>query len=198
MLFAARFHPGLADGTITCTFRAWKRPQVRVGGEYNVGPVRLLVTAVAVVRREALGDGDARSAGFEDREHLLAELDRHLDDDRAIHRIDFTRTGAAVDRLAPLRESADLAPSDIAALTARLDRLDANAGRAWTRETLKLIAGHPGRRAGDLADMAGRERLSFKADVRKLKALGLTESLEVGYRLSPRGVAYRSADDPAG
>lgn len=31
---------------------------------------------------------------------------------------------------------------------------------------------------------------SIKRDVRKLKALGLTESLEVGYRLSPRGRAY--------
>ena len=30
----------------------------------------------------------------------------------------------------------------------------------------------------------------FKRDVRKLKALGLTESLEVGYRLSPRGRAW--------
>jgi hypothetical protein len=27
-------------------------------------------------------------------------------------------------------------------------------------------------------------------DVRKLKNLGLTHSLEVGYRLSPRGIAY--------
>ena len=42
----------------------------------------------------------------------------------------------------------------------------------------------------DLAASLGRERLSFKADVRKLKALGLTESLEVGYRLSPRGRAF--------
>jgi hypothetical protein len=31
--------------------------------------------------------------------------------------------------------------------------------------------------------------VSFKRDVRKLKELGLTESLEVGYRLSPRGAA---------
>jgi hypothetical protein len=45
-------------------------------------------------------------------------------------------------------------------------------------------------RAGDLADACGRERLDFKLDVRKLKALGLTESLSVGYRLSPRGAAY--------
>ena len=36
---------------------------------------------------------------------------------------------------------------------------------------------------------AGRERHPFKTDVRKLKELGLTESLEVGYRLSPRGRA---------
>jgi hypothetical protein len=38
--------------------------------------------------------------------------------------------------------------------------------------------------------MAGRERLEFKRDVRKLKELGLTLSLEVGYELSPRGRAF--------
>ena len=31
---------------------------------------------------------------------------------------------------------------------------------------------------------------AFKRDVRKLKELGLTRSLEVGYELSPRGRAY--------
>ena len=54
----------------------------------------------------------------------------------------------------------------------------------------ELIAARPAVRAGDLADELGRERLSFKTDVRKLKALGLTESLEVGYRISPRGQAW--------
>jgi hypothetical protein len=60
---------------------------------------------------------------------------------------------------------------------------------------LELIDARPGVRAGDLADSFGMERLAFKADVRKLKALGLTESLEVGYRLSPRGAAYLSAQE---
>ena len=55
---------------------------------------------------------------------------------------------------------------------------------------LRLIADRPGVRAGDLAESLGRERLAFKADVRKLKSLGLTESLDVGYRLSPRGEAW--------
>ncbi len=33
----------------------------------------------------------------------------------------------------------------------------------------------------------------FKRDVRKLKELGLTLSLRVGYRLSPRGEAFMEA-----
>ncbi|GAA3107661.1 hypothetical protein ACFQ0X_07165 [Streptomyces rectiviolaceus] len=52
---------------------------------------------------------------------------------------------------------------------------------------LELIDDQPGVRAAELADHVGRETQPFKADVRKLKERGLTESLETGYRLSPRG-----------
>ena len=55
---------------------------------------------------------------------------------------------------------------------------------------LGVIAERPATRAPDLAVELGRETAPFKADVRKLKELGLTESLERGYRLSPRGRAY--------
>ena len=55
-----------------------------------------------------------------------------------------------------------------------------------------MIESHPGRRAPDLAAHFGREVQPFKTDVRKLKNLGLTLSLTVGYRLSPRGEAYLS------
>jgi hypothetical protein len=54
---------------------------------------------------------------------------------------------------------------------------------------LELIRDHPATRAADLAASLGRDTRPFKTDVRKLKELGLTESLEVGYRLSPRGRA---------
>jgi hypothetical protein len=40
-------------------------------------------------------------------------------------------------------------------------------------------------RRRDLAARLDRRTLPFKADVRKLKKLGLTESLDIGYRLSP-------------
>ena len=53
----------------------------------------------------------------------------------------------------------------------------------------ELISDQPEIRAADLAAGLGRERVPFKRDVRKLKELGLTESLESGYRLSPRGRA---------
>jgi hypothetical protein len=61
-----------------------------------------------------------------------------------------------------------------------------------------LIGERPEVRAGDLADALGREKPAFKLDVRKLKALGLTESLPVGYRLAPRGRALleMGADRP--
>jgi zona occludens toxin (predicted ATPase) len=73
----------------------------------------------------------------------------------------------------------------------RLDRLDRPA--AWTRATLGAIAVQPGRRAAEVAALVGRDIAAFKPDVRKLKALGLTESLEVGYRLTPRGHAVVAA-----
>ena len=59
---------------------------------------------------------------------------------------------------------------------------------------LELIAERPETHAETLAASLGREKLPFKRDVRKLKELGLTESLLVGYRLSPRGRAYLAGD----
>ena len=81
-----------------------------------------------------------------------------------------------------------------AGLTAKLAKLDANSPvGAWTWRVLELIRDQPAVRAGDICKVVGMERLPFKANVRKLKALGLTESLEVGYRLSPRGEALLAA-----
>lgn len=86
---------------------------------------------------------------------------------------------------------ADLTGDDMAELDRRLDRLDrASPTGPWTASVLAAIRAEPGRRAGDLAAAAGRQMLPYKTDVRKLKALGLTISLPVGYRLSPRGEMY--------
>jgi hypothetical protein len=106
-----------------------------------------------------------------------------------VYRVAF-RYAAERDPRLVLGEHVELSGEEVSKLRSRLDRLDAASPHgAWTRETLALIASQPAVVSTKLAQQLGRERMPFKADVRKLKAMGLTISLEVGYRLSPRGEA---------
>jgi hypothetical protein len=186
MLFEQRLWTGLADGSVTVTFRRWRRPRARPGGRHRTPAGVLAVDAVTEVDPAAITEADARRAGFASLAALLRQLDRH--GDGPVYRVDFHHAGA--DPREALRQADDLSEEELAGLRARLERLDRAARDGpWTVVTLELIGDRPGVRAADLAVAAGRERLPFKADVRKLKELGLTESLEVGYRLSPRGRA---------
>ena len=187
MLFTASAWPGLRDGSINVTFRDWKRSQVKVGGIYRRVPdAPLQVDAVAQVAVGSITDADARAAGEADAAALLRRLGSPPPD-HEVWRVDFHVVDSP-DPRAVLREAADLSADDVAALVKRLDRLDAaSAHGPWTRATLRLIDERPGVVSTVLAEHLGRDRPSFKVDVRKRKALGLTESLEVGYRLSPRG-----------
>jgi hypothetical protein len=184
VLFEQRFWAGLLDGTITVAFRRWRRPHSRTGGTQRIPGGVLAVDAVDVVVADAIGEDNARRSGFGSRADLLAELDGRGDD--PIYRVRFHFAGP--DPRERLRERSELTPDEATDLTRRLERLD-RAGRngPWTALVLRTIAQRPGVRAGDLAEALGREMQPFKRDVRKLKELGLTESLEVGYRLSPRG-----------
>ena len=102
-------------------------------------------------------------------------------------------SSATTHEYAPAAKDA-LDDAELDRISARLDRFDtASPAGPWNRQTLQLIADHPGVRAPDLAVSVGHETIRFKTDVRKLKELGLTESLLVGYRLSPRGEAFRSS-----
>jgi hypothetical protein len=184
MLFRQADLAAIAAGEVTVAFRRWRRPMAKAGGTQKT---RVGVLAFdSVDRVEQITPADARRAGFPDPAAARAMLrDREGD----LYRIAFHVAGP--DPRIALREDAALGPDDRAAIAARLARLDrASRHGPWTEATLRAIAGAPGTRAADLAERFGRERLPFKADVRKLKALGLTESLEVGYRLSPRGRAY--------
>jgi hypothetical protein len=193
VLFQARFWPLIADGTVTVTFRRWKRRQVVAGHRYRtghriVGRVMIQVDDVTEVDPAAITDADAVLAGFDDAAALVGQL--RGDDDLTVYRIAFH----VVDEPDPrsvLAASDALTDADREEIQRRLDRLDrASKHGAWTRAVLEAIAARPATRAADLAEQFGRETLPFKTDVRKLKNLGLTESLEVGYRLSPRGEAY--------
>jgi Mn-dependent DtxR family transcriptional regulator len=66
----------------------------------------------------------------------------------------------------------------------------------WAWRTLELIGRRPHVRAADLARTLARERAPFKADVRRLKRLGLTRSHEVGYELTALGRAVLRTREP--
>lgn len=190
MIFRQRFLDGIRDGAITLAFRRWRRPTVRTGGTLLTAVGELEIARVAPTTLPEITADDARRAGYASLDELQAELNERAEGD--LYRIDL---GALrPDPRVSLRESDALTEDERRTLATRLARLDAHAATGpWTRRTLTLIRDHPGVRAGDLAGRLNQEREVFKVNVRKLKALGLTESLEVGYRLSPRGAAWLAA-----
>jgi hypothetical protein len=191
VLVERRAREGIFDGSVTVLVRRWRRPQATAGRVYRTAAGRIAVDEVTVIDPATLTDADADAAGYPTADALRAAL--RGDDSEPVYLL-RVRPADGPDPRAELAGNADLTPADVAELDRRLDRLDrASEIGPWTMSVLTAIQAEPGRRAGDLAEAAGRERLPYKADVRKLKALGLTISLPVGYRVSPRGEAYLHA-----
>lgn len=192
LLFQKRFHPGLLDGTVTVTFRRWDKPHVKVGGRYRCHPIGVLqVDKVDKIRARDIVDDDVSRAGFATRAELFAYIASARDEDRispseVLYRVELHHGGDG-DRV-DLALEAELSPSDVEQIKSKLERLDAN--DPWTARTLAIIDKNPRVAASRLAEKLGRETAPFKVDVRKLKKLGLTQSFEVGYEISPRGRSY--------
>jgi hypothetical protein len=177
---------GVADGSVTLAFRRWRRQDVQPGSQFRTVAGVVRVDAVEIV--EDITDEEARQAGWPDAAGLRRQLDK-VASDLPTYRV--TLSWAGPDPRVALRESADLTEEDVAAIDAKLERLDrASSHGPWTMATLDLIRRRPHTRAPDLAAEMGRERDPFKIDVRKLKNLGLTRSFDVGYDVSPRGRSY--------
>ena len=174
----------IESGRVDAVYRRWAQPRVRKGSTLRTAIGVLEVVSVEVVDPGALSVGDAVAAGFETVPELVSSAGSR---EGSLYRIRLRLVGP--DPRVALREAVP-GESELSSIRSRLDRLDA-AGRygPWTRQTLRLIADNPGVRAEDLARSVGRDKMPFKLDVRKLKELGLTESLRTGYRLSPRGEA---------
>jgi hypothetical protein len=185
VIFRQEFLDGIQRGSITVAFRRWRRPSVKAGGTLLTAVGLLHIRDVSPVTMEDVSEADARRAGYENRRALADELAERSDG--RLYRIELGALEADP-RIALRKKRAT--DADLHDLIVRLERLDARSnGSPWTRRALDLIEAHPAKRAGDLCKLAGQDKMSFKLNVRKLKTLGLTESLEVGYRLSPRGAA---------
>lgn len=184
MLFSNADLDRIVSGEIDLVFRRWKRRMHSPGGRQRTKVGVVAFGAVDVVDPAAITEAEAMRAGT-DLTTLRAFLDRKQGD---VHRIEVSYAGP--DERVALREATDLSEAEVAAVADRLAGIDARSKHgAWTRTHLELIAERPGELAESLATSIGREKRPFKADVRRLKELGLTESLPVGYQLSPRGRA---------
>ena len=181
---------GIRSGKIDRTFRTWKRATVKTGGTLVTRVGLLAIDESAPIEREAIDEFEAARAGFESLEKLFERVD--CGREGRIYRIRLHYAGP--DPRITLRSDDRLTEADVADLVQRLARIDArSANGPWTERFLRTLANSEGVPAFDLAQALGYEKEWLKPNVRKLKALGLTESLQPGYRLSPRGEALLAA-----
>ena len=186
MLLSPVIATGIRDGSVTAVFRRWDAPRARPGGTQRTAAGVVRFDSVEPVDAATLTEADALGAGMASLAQLLKANERGRGTQLYRIGVSFDRP----DERIALRDTLPT-PADVEQITAALDRLDKGRRTGpWTREILRLIASRPTVRAPDLAESLGRETIRFKTDVRRLKELGLTHSLPVGYELSARGRAY--------
>jgi len=186
--FEQRLRDGIHSGVIVLAFRRWKRSQVVPGRRYRTGIDMVEVESVDVVEPSSVDTAQVREAGYASVGELLADL--RGDPALPVYRIRLRRIDEP-DPRDQLASAASLTDADVAAIRVRLERMDRSSSRGpWTSAVLALIADRPGVVSTILAEAIGWERHDFKLHVRRLKELGLTLSLDVGYQLSPRGQSY--------
>lgn len=194
MLFKRPVLDRIAHGEITVAFRRWRRPTVKSGGRLRTPVGELGIEVVAPVTLEEITETEARAAGFADREEALRSV---ASGEGRIYRIKFRLKDE--DPRTALSSSAEFGLETVAEILERLRDLDRRGRRsAWTDTWLQLVNANPAVPAQKLAPLAGVETALFKRRMRLLKDLGLIRSLEVGYRLSPRGERFLACLASAG
>jgi hypothetical protein len=179
---------GIVAGHISVVFRTWQKPTVKTGGTLRTRRGVLAIQSLEAIQVRQITADDVRAAGFKERSELLRGLEGRSG---TLYRIRVKLQGE--DPRIALRQRV-LDASEREAMAKRLARMDAaSSDGPWTHAYLETIAARPAQRAPELAELFGLETKPFKQRVRRLKELGLTESLKVGYRLSPRGQSYLQA-----
>jgi hypothetical protein len=182
MLFGREILDGIASGKITLAFRRWKRPTVKAGGRVRTAAGVVRIDRIDIVDAARLTGREAAAAGFATLDALREVLGP--DNGDPVYRIELDGIGA--DERAELRQTAQPTDAEWKAIEERFARWERDAP-GYFPTILLAIAERPEVAAVELAASVNAEKPKFKQDVRKLKELGLTESLDVGYRLSPRG-----------
>ncbi|AEF41002.1 hypothetical protein [Hoyosella subflava] len=193
MLLPGHVARGVAAGTIDLAFRRWTSLRITVGSVFTTSAGLVRIDEIQQVKPESITEEDARRAGFSSVAEVRAAL--RGSPDLPTYRIAVSWAGK--DPQIELAERTDLGALEVADIDASLARLDGASKRgAWTHAALRVIGENPAVRASDLAARLGYPDVpALKRDVRRLKQRGLTQSLPVGYQLSPRGRKYLALRD---
>ena len=91
MEFSKDLRDDVIAGDITVSFRLWRRPKVKAGGRYPVGPVLIEVDSVELIPFSAITAADVRRSGEPDRETLRRRAAHAgpIDDGTLLHRVEF-------------------------------------------------------------------------------------------------------------
>jgi len=166
-------------------FRKWKRPTVKQGGTLKTPIGLLAIEEISVVN--SVSDVELAAAGYTDRLEFEKELSKSPGEH--LYRIKFHLAGP--DPRIDLRNADTLTPEDFEKIQSKLSKFDKSERYpGWATKVLNIIHDNPGKSAGWISDLLDIEKDWLKPSIRKLKEIGLTISLDVGYNISPRGNAY--------
>ena len=190
MLFKTKFLALIKAKKIETAIRKWTRPTVKENGTLITAAGQLRITSVSKIKYNEITDKEIIEAGYANRKELDHELNRKSVGE--IYRIQFKLEGE--DPRIKLREHGDFSDAELAALQKKFHALDVRSNiKGWPLRILDAVNKEPGLLAIQYANKLGYEKMWFKLHVRKLKNLGLTISLERGYKISPRGKMFLEA-----
>jgi ASCH domain-containing protein len=91
MEFSRDLRADVMSGEITVSFRLWRRPKVKQGGQYHVGPVKIEVDSIELVPFASITAADIRRSGERDRESLRQRAAHAgpIADDTLLYRVEF-------------------------------------------------------------------------------------------------------------
>ncbi|HEY5016861.1 MAG TPA: hypothetical protein VIJ82_27620 [Streptosporangiaceae bacterium] len=95
MEFSRELREAVLSGDITVSFRLWRRPRVRPGGQYRVGPAQIEVDSVELMPFAAITLADIGRSGERDRESLRQRAAHAgpITDNTLLYRIEFHLVG---------------------------------------------------------------------------------------------------------
>jgi hypothetical protein len=91
MEFSPELRYDVLAGYITVSIRLWKRPHVKQGGRYRVGPGEIEIDAIELVPFAGITRADVQRAGEPDREALRRRAAHAgpIHEDTLVYRIEF-------------------------------------------------------------------------------------------------------------